>query len=55
MFYVKGFDFSKLNDIMDFYLITFYHFNDCFDELLYGGTTPLNSDSSDINTLVRFV
>jgi hypothetical protein len=55
MFYVKGFNFSKLNDIMDFYLITFCHFNDCFDELLYGGTTPLNSDNSDIKTLVRFV
>ncbi|XP_060852674.1 uncharacterized protein LOC132930688 [Rhopalosiphum padi] len=58
MTYIKNesdwFDFSKLNDIMDFYLITFYRFNDCFDELLNGGTTPLNSDHSDINTLEIF-
>jgi len=55
MFYVKGFDFSKLNDIMDFYLITFNYFNDCSGELYNGGTTPLHSDNPIINTLVRFV
>jgi len=55
MFCVKGFDFSKINLIMDNYLITFHGFNDCIEELLNGGTTPMDSKDSNINTLVRFV
>jgi len=55
MFCVIGFDFSKINLIMDYYLITFHGFNDCTKTLLNGGTTPLDSNDPKINTLVRFV
>jgi len=55
MFFVKGFDFSKINLIMDYYLITFHDFNECTENLLNGGTTPLDSNDPYINTLVRFV
>ncbi|XP_060852671.1 uncharacterized protein LOC132930687 isoform X2 [Rhopalosiphum padi] len=58
MTYIKNetewFDFSKLNDIMDFYLITFNYFNDCSEELYNGGTTPLHSDNPNIITLEEF-
>ncbi|XP_060850911.1 uncharacterized protein LOC132929533 [Rhopalosiphum padi] len=48
------FDFSKLNDTIDFYLITFHGFNDCTDKLYDSGTTPLNSDDPNIYTLEKF-
>ncbi|KAF0721613.1 Uncharacterized protein FWK35_00030564 [Aphis craccivora] len=50
----QWFDFSKINLIMDYYLITFHGFNDCTKTLLNGGTTPLDSNDPKINTLNKF-
>lgn len=50
----QWFDFSKINLIMDYYLITFHGFNDCTEKLLNGGTTPMDSNDPNINTLNKF-
>jgi hypothetical protein len=44
-----------MNNITDFYLITFHKYNDCYSEILDGGTTPMDSTDKSLNTLVRFV
>ncbi|XP_022181617.1 uncharacterized protein LOC111041616 [Myzus persicae] len=48
------FDFSKMNSIMDFYLIEFHTFNKCTPDLLRGGITPLESSNSYIYSLNNF-
>ncbi|CAH1737161.1 uncharacterized protein LOC114126391 isoform X1 [Aphis gossypii] len=50
----QWFDFSKMNLLLDYYLITFRDFNDCTKELLNGGTTPMDSKDPKINTLNKF-
>jgi len=51
---VLGFDFSKLNGIVSFYLVEFLTFNTCAREFFRGGITPFESTYSNIWTLVRF-
>ncbi|KAL4107209.1 hypothetical protein QTP88_017592 [Uroleucon formosanum] len=48
------FDFVKLNDVLDFYLIEFTTFNECVEELLQGGITPIDSLDKGILTLNKF-
>jgi len=55
MFCVLGFDFSIMNDFLDFYVIEFATFNECTDEFLHGGVTPFDSDNPDAMTLVILV
>jgi hypothetical protein len=55
MSFVKGFDFTVLNDVMDNYIIGFDRFNECTLYLLNGGVVPMNSTDLSINTLVRCV
>ncbi|XP_022181620.1 uncharacterized protein LOC111041620 [Myzus persicae] len=47
-------DFSRINLIMDFYLIGFSYFNECSDDLLRSGITPMDSANPDVMTLNRF-
>jgi len=53
MFSVLDFDFPKINDIMDFYIIELASFNDCSNDLLHGGITPIDSPNPNVMTLVR--
>jgi len=55
MICVKGFDFGTLNNVLDYYVVGFEEFNECTDNLIYGGVTPTDSPDTNINTLVRFV
>lgn len=55
MICVKGFDFGMLNDVLDYYVVGFEEFNECTDNLLNGGVTPMDSPDPNINTLVKFV
>ncbi|XP_060852062.1 uncharacterized protein LOC132930295 isoform X5 [Rhopalosiphum padi] len=48
------FDFSKMNNITDFYLITFHGFNDCYSGVLQGGSTPMDLVDPYFKTLVEF-
>ncbi|KAL4092445.1 hypothetical protein QTP88_026946 [Uroleucon formosanum] len=48
------FDFGKMNQFIDFYLIEFTTFNECVDQLLYGGITPIDSADGNILTLNKF-
>ena len=50
-----GFDFCKMNDVLDFYVIEFATFNECCDEFLHSGVTPLDSTDPAVMTLVRLV
>jgi hypothetical protein len=43
-FRLIGFDFNKLNGLMDYYIIGFGLFNPCND-LFKGGTVPLNNSN----------
>ncbi|XP_060852059.1 uncharacterized protein LOC132930295 isoform X2 [Rhopalosiphum padi] len=51
---INWFDFSKINDIMDFYLITFHDFNICYEEIMHIGTTPLELADPNVHSLVQF-
>jgi len=55
MFYVLDFDFSKINEIMDFYIIEFASFDTCSKNLLHGGITPMDSSDPNVLSFVRFV
>ncbi|XP_016658069.2 uncharacterized protein LOC100569502 [Acyrthosiphon pisum] len=50
------FDFCKMNDVLDFYVIEFATFNICSEKFLHGGITPLqtNSTNPDDMTLNTF-
>ncbi|KAL4107219.1 hypothetical protein QTP88_017602 [Uroleucon formosanum] len=48
------YDFVKMNDVLDFYLIEFTTFNECVNELLQGGITPIDSLDKGILTLNKF-
>ncbi|CAI6361428.1 unnamed protein product [Macrosiphum euphorbiae] len=48
------FDFCKMNDVLDFYVIEFGTFNECCDEFLHGGITPLHSTDPAVMTLEKF-
>jgi len=44
-----------MNGVLDFYVIEFGTFNECSDEFLHGGITPLHSTDPAVMTLVRLV
>ncbi|XP_029342060.1 uncharacterized protein LOC107882658 [Acyrthosiphon pisum] len=48
------FDFCKMNDVLDFYVIEFATFNECCDEFLHSGVTPLDSTDPAVMTLNKF-
>ncbi|XP_022182921.1 uncharacterized protein LOC111042578 isoform X1 [Myzus persicae] len=48
------FDFSKMNSIMDFYIIEFHTLNKCITDLLRTGITPLDSSNPHIFSLNYF-
>ncbi|KAL4107231.1 hypothetical protein QTP88_017614 [Uroleucon formosanum] len=51
----EWFDFVKLNDVLDFYLIEFTTLNLCMDNILHGGITPIDWPGDDyIVTLNNF-
>lgn len=40
-----GFDFNVLDPLVDFYRINLISLNDCTDEFLVGGTSPINGSA----------
>jgi len=44
-----------MNDVLDLYVIQFATFNECCDEFLRGGITPIDSTDPAVMTLVRLV
>ncbi|CAI6363316.1 unnamed protein product [Macrosiphum euphorbiae] len=48
------FDFGKMNDLLDFYVIEFVTFNECSDEFLHSGITPIESTDPAVMTLNKF-
>ncbi|XP_008179547.2 uncharacterized protein LOC103308249 [Acyrthosiphon pisum] len=43
-----------MNDVLDFYVIEFATFNECCDEFLHSGVTPLDSTDPAVMTLNKF-
>jgi hypothetical protein len=43
MYYVKGYDFTTLNKVMDYYVVGFDNFNPCTNDFLNGGIVPLDT------------
>ncbi|XP_060875913.1 uncharacterized protein LOC132949153 [Metopolophium dirhodum] len=48
------FDFCKMNEVLDFYVIEFATFNECCDVFLHGGITPMESKDPAVMTLTKF-
>ncbi|XP_060875911.1 uncharacterized protein LOC132949151 [Metopolophium dirhodum] len=48
------FDFCRMNDVLDFYIIEFATFNECCDVFLHGGITPIESTDPAVMTLTKF-
>ncbi|XP_060875914.1 uncharacterized protein LOC132949158 [Metopolophium dirhodum] len=48
------FDFCRMNDVLDFYVIEFATFNECSDDFLHGGVTPIDSLDPAVMTLNKF-
>jgi len=53
-FCLIGFDFEKLNNLMEYYIIGFEMFNPCSD-LYKGGIVPLNNVQDNTHSLVKYL
>lgn len=54
MFWLIGFDFVVLNNVMDFYIIGFDKFNPC-GEHFRNGIVPINDICGSSNSLVNIL
>jgi hypothetical protein len=55
MYCVKGYDFTTLNNVMDYYVVGIDYFNTCTDEFLNGGIIPYDSSNPSATTLVSLI